>query len=89
MRLTIDRNSGGHVILSRATTCTFRYFVQKVLEEAEERDVRQLKIRKTGMGISDIIVEECDKFQVSATLSSPFCKFPSGPYRRWFARFLN
>ena len=53
--------------MSHATTCTFRYSVQKVLEEAEERDVRQLKIRKSGMGISDIIVEECDKFQVSAT----------------------
>lgn len=53
--------------MSHATTCTFRYSVQKVLEEAEERDVRQLKIRKSGMGISDIIVEEYDKFQVSAT----------------------
>lgn len=53
--------------MSPAPTCTFRYSVQKVLEEAEERDVRQLKIRKSGMGISDIIVEEYDKFQVSAT----------------------
>lgn len=42
-------------------------FVQKVLEDVEERDIRQLKIRKTGMGISDIIGEECEKFQVSAT----------------------
>jgi putative transposase len=42
-------------------------FVQKVLEDVEERDIRQLKIRKTAMGISDIIGEECEKFQVSAT----------------------
>ncbi|MEW6215904.1 MAG: transposase, partial [Nitrospirota bacterium] len=41
-------------------------FVQKVLEEAEERELRQLRIRKSGIGIADIIGQECTKFQVSA-----------------------
>ncbi|MEC4685666.1 MAG: transposase [Nitrospirota bacterium] len=40
-------------------------FVQNILREAEEKDIRQLKLRLSGKTITDIIKEECKKRQVS------------------------
>ncbi|MBI1865654.1 MAG: transposase [Nitrospirae bacterium] len=40
-------------------------FVRRVLGEAEERALRQLKIKKSGLGIATIIDEECSKARIS------------------------
>jgi len=40
-------------------------FVDRVLQEAEEQQLRQMKIRRKGKGIEDIIQEECRKRKVS------------------------
>jgi REP element-mobilizing transposase RayT len=40
-------------------------FVQNILREAEEREIRQLKLRLSGKTMTDIIREECKKRQVS------------------------
>jgi len=40
-------------------------FVHKILQEAEEKEIRQLKLRLSGNTITDIIKEECKKRQVS------------------------
>ncbi len=40
-------------------------FVQDILREAEEKEIRQLKLRLSGKTITDIIKEECKKRQVS------------------------
>ncbi|VAX30988.1 hypothetical protein MNBD_NITROSPIRAE03-1943 [hydrothermal vent metagenome] len=40
-------------------------FVQDVLREAEEKDIRQLKLRLSGKTITEIIKEECKERQVS------------------------
>ncbi len=40
-------------------------FVHKILKEAEEKEIRQLKIRLSGKTITEIIKEECKKRQVS------------------------
>jgi putative transposase len=40
-------------------------FVDRVLQEAEERQLRQMKLRRRGRGIEDIIQEECRKRKVS------------------------
>ncbi len=40
-------------------------FVHKILKEAEEKEIRQLKLRLSGKTITDIIQEECKKRQVS------------------------
>jgi len=40
-------------------------FVDRVLQEAEERQLRQMKLRRRGKGIEDIIQEECRKRKVS------------------------
>jgi len=40
-------------------------FVDGVLQEAEERQLRQIKLRRRGRGIEDIIQEECRKRKVS------------------------
>jgi len=41
-------------------------FVHKILQEAEEKEIRQLKLRLSGNTITDIIKEECKKRQVSS-----------------------
>jgi putative transposase len=41
-------------------------FVQAILKEAEEAQLRQLKLRQKGRGIADIIHEECRRRMVSA-----------------------
>jgi len=41
-------------------------FVQEILKEAEEKQIRQLKLRRTGRTIADIIQEECKRSEVSA-----------------------
>jgi putative transposase len=40
-------------------------FVHAVLKEAEDKELRQLKFRRSGRSIDDIISEECSKRQVS------------------------
>jgi len=40
-------------------------FVHEILKEAEEKEIRQLKLRISGKTITDIIREECKKRQVS------------------------
>jgi putative transposase len=40
-------------------------FVEKILQEAEERQLRQMKLRQKGKRIEDIIREECGKHKVS------------------------
>jgi len=40
-------------------------FVHGVLQEAEERHLRQIKLRRAGRGISHIIQEECEKRRIS------------------------
>ena len=40
-------------------------FVDRVLQETEERQLRQMKIRRRGRGIEGIIQEECRKRKVS------------------------
>jgi len=40
-------------------------FVDRVLQEAEERQLRQMKLQRRGKGIEDIIEEECRKRKVS------------------------
>ena len=40
-------------------------FVDRVLQEAEERQLRQMKLQWKGKGIEDIIQEECRKRKVS------------------------
>ncbi len=37
-----------------------------LLVEAQERDIRQLKLRRSGKTIGDIIKEECEKGRVSS-----------------------
>jgi hypothetical protein len=40
-------------------------FVDRVLQEVEERQLRQMKLQRRGRGIEDIIQEECRKRKVS------------------------
>ena len=40
-------------------------FVERVLQEIEERQLRQMKVRRRGRGIEEIIQEECRKRKVS------------------------
>ncbi len=40
-------------------------FVDKVLQEAEEQQLRQLKLRRKGIRVEDIMQEECRKWKVS------------------------
>ena len=40
-------------------------FVENLLREAEERELRQLRIKRTGKTIAEIIVEECKARSVS------------------------
>jgi hypothetical protein len=40
-------------------------FVDRVLREVEERQLRQMKLRRRGKGIEEIIQEECRKRKVS------------------------
>ncbi len=40
-------------------------FVQSILKEAEERQLRQLKLRRNGRTIADVIREECQRGKVS------------------------
>ena len=40
-------------------------FVQTVLQEVEERQLRQLRLRRKGVTIQDIIQEECSRHRVS------------------------
>jgi REP-associated tyrosine transposase len=40
-------------------------FVNDILREAEEREIRQLKLKRSGHSIEDIIEEECEKGEVS------------------------
>jgi REP element-mobilizing transposase RayT len=40
-------------------------FIDRVLQEAEERQLRQMKLQRRGKGIEDIIQEECRKRKVS------------------------
>lgn len=40
-------------------------FVHAILQEAEEKHIRQLKIKQSGKTIQDIIEEECTKRQIS------------------------
>lgn len=40
-------------------------FVEQILQEAEERQLRQMKLRRKGKRIEDIIREECGKHKVS------------------------
>lgn len=44
-----------------------RNFVQEVLKEAEDRQIRQLKIQRRGITIEAIIKEECTKARISET----------------------
>ncbi|MBI1865807.1 MAG: hypothetical protein HYR98_08810, partial [Nitrospirae bacterium] len=41
-------------------------FVMAIFKEAEEKQIRQLKLRRSGRTISDIIREECKQSKVSA-----------------------
>jgi putative transposase len=41
-------------------------FVQAILQEAEERQLRQLKVRRSGRTIAAIINEECARTKISA-----------------------
>lgn len=40
-------------------------FVGEIMREAEEKTLRQLKLRRAGMSLSEIIREECDREKVS------------------------
>jgi len=40
-------------------------FVQEILREAEEKQIRQIKLRRKGRTIADILCEECRKSSVS------------------------
>ncbi len=40
-------------------------FVNAILKEAEEKTIRQLKLRRTGKTLSKIIDQECDRTQIS------------------------
>jgi REP element-mobilizing transposase RayT len=40
-------------------------FVQEILKEAEEKHLRQLKLRKSGLNIAEIIRQECKKSKIS------------------------
>ncbi|MEW6587291.1 MAG: hypothetical protein AB1442_16990 [Nitrospirota bacterium] len=40
-------------------------FVQEILKEAEERDLRQLKLRRGGLNIAEIMSQECKKRKIS------------------------
>jgi len=40
-------------------------FVEQILQEAEERQLRQMKLRRKGKSIGDIIQEECGRRKVS------------------------
>lgn len=40
-------------------------FVQEILKEAEERHLRQLKLRQSGPNIAEIIRQECKKSKIS------------------------
>ena len=55
-------------------------FVNKILEEAEEKEMRQLKIRRSGRSIEDIITEQSADFSVSAA------ELRSGSRRRKVSR---
>ncbi len=41
-------------------------FVQTILKEAEESQLRQLKLKRSGRTIADIIREECKKGKISS-----------------------
>jgi len=41
-------------------------FVQEILKDAEEKQIRQLKLRRSGCTIADILLEECRRSKVSA-----------------------
>ena len=41
-------------------------FITAIFKEAEERQIRQLKLRRSGRSIADIIREECKRNKVSA-----------------------
>ena len=41
-------------------------FVNAILREAEEKEIRQLKLKRSGLSIESIIKEECEKSKVSA-----------------------
>jgi ribosome-binding protein aMBF1 (putative translation factor) len=40
-------------------------FVHNILREAEDKHLRQLKVRRSGLTIADIILEQCKKGKVS------------------------
>ena len=40
-------------------------FVQEILKEAEEKYLRQLKLRQSGLNIAEIIRQECKKSKIS------------------------
>ncbi len=40
-------------------------FVNAILMEAEEKEIRQLKLKRSGLSIENIIKEECEKGKVS------------------------
>jgi putative transposase len=42
-------------------------FVNEILKEAEKKQLRQMKIRRSGKTLNNIIQEECAKSQVSLT----------------------
>jgi len=70
------RSKGGwsHVVSARRTGRKEEFderilgsgdFVNAVLKEAEEKTLLQLKLRRTGKTLSKIIVQECDRTQIS------------------------
>lgn len=56
--------SKGEKELSDERILGSRDFVEQILQEAEERQVRQMKIRTKGKNIEDIIQEECGRRKV-------------------------
>jgi len=70
------RSKGGwsHVVSARRTGRKEEFderilgsgdFVNAILKEAEEKTLLQLKLRRTGKTFSKIIVQECDRSQIS------------------------
>ncbi len=58
------RSKGGKV-LSDERILGSGDFAEQVLQQAEERQLRQMKLRRKGKSIQDIIQEECGKRKVS------------------------
>jgi hypothetical protein len=57
--MALRRRGGGEESDERILGCG--EFVERILREVEERQLRQLRLRRKGKGVEGIIEEECEK----------------------------